>query len=351
MHIYEYLFAGIIIISILLASSTTIYTLSKPPRDSSQKDQLKLVAQKIMTQILLDPGFPFDWGTNYGQMETFGLARYGETSREAYILDPDKVQRLNPGVGSAYLPTSNTTQLLNLGHDYGFTLEIDEKLIIDVRRINESIEKFVLNAASGLDNMPLANTRIAAVLYQAESGTVDRRGTVSNTTLYDGTCTIDFNLTVQSQREVLVVAADYFGAHSARVFMVGSEVITGYLLGDQILTSQNYHLESQQQNGQEVIVTKQSQEYAINEFAVGRRGASGELILEGNPESSAVAVLAAVRNQTEHEAILVAFRDLTVSYRSTPEIRSASFSYSLDRTVLIAGTTYTATLYIWRMAM
>ena len=64
------------------------------------------------------------------------------------------------------------------------------------------------------------------------------------------------------------------------------------------------------------------------------------------PEESMIALIGVV----DGTDMLVVFRDYELSYRTIPEIRSASISYSLERTVQIGTTTYTATLYIWRSA-
>ena len=52
MHIYEYLFAGLIIIALLIGSTMMVTTLSTPASNASDKDSLKVTAEKIMTQML-----------------------------------------------------------------------------------------------------------------------------------------------------------------------------------------------------------------------------------------------------------------------------------------------------------
>ena len=354
-HIYEYLFTAVVIISILVASSLMVDTLSQPARDASVKDQLKITAEKVMTQILLDPGFPREWGTDLdGTVQTFGLAKYGETSREAYMLDPDKVQRLNPNIGAAYfLRPSDALKSLNLGHDYGFTLEINENLNITIQRIPSENEKFLVGVTSYFDQMPITNVKITGAIYASQSGNIVRRGLSDNATVYDGTCQIDFDLPTGSQPEALIIVANYYGARLTRVFPANGQTIQAYMLGDQVIASQEYSLTNGElpHPAKEILAIKSDQDYTITDFAVGNAGTSGKLLLEAGPEPSAVAILASVNNDN---AILVASRDLRIVYRSIdfpdPQQRAAAFAYSLERTVLIAGTTYTATLYIWRMA-
>jgi hypothetical protein len=76
MHIYDYLFAGVIIIALLLGSTVMLTTLLSPAINASDKDLLKIAAEKIATQILLDPGYPSNWGsdnTSQQNMKVFGL--------------------------------------------------------------------------------------------------------------------------------------------------------------------------------------------------------------------------------------------------------------------------------------
>lgn len=335
----------------LIASSTMVDMLSKPARDASQKEQLKITAQKIMTQILLDPGFPFDWGSNQTeQPQVFGLAKYGETSREAYLLDPDKVQRLNAELGNISVPVSTVLQLLNLGHDYGFNLEISENLQVTLQRVNESGEKFAIKVNSYFDQMPLANTKITAALYDTQVENVTRRGSAENITGYDGTCEIDFGLPLGSEREVLIVLANYYGAHGAGILPLGSDAIKGYLFSNQVVASEKYSLyyPDRQSAATEAVIIETDQNHAIIEFGAGSSDSTKSLVLEGGVEPSAVAVLASVKDEAGQPAMLTAYRDLTMNYTSIAGLRSAAMSYSLQRTVLIAGTTYTVTLYLWR---
>ena len=132
MNIYEYLFAGVLIIALLIGSTVMLATLSTPTSNNSDKDLLKVTAEKVMTQVLLDPGYPYDWGTNdvsAGQLQVFGLAQYGQTSRQAYELDPEKVLRLSSDSVSA----KTAAKLLGLENsygalDYGFTLQFNQTL-------------------------------------------------------------------------------------------------------------------------------------------------------------------------------------------------------------------------------
>ena len=95
MQIYEYLFAGLIIVLLLTVSTVMVTTIATPTNNASDKNQLSSTAQKVMTQMMLDSGYPTTWGNISAEPTVFGLAKCGVTSRQAYELDPDKVMRLD----------------------------------------------------------------------------------------------------------------------------------------------------------------------------------------------------------------------------------------------------------------
>lgn len=355
MHIYEYLFTGVLIVSILIASSIMVTMLSDPPRSASQKDQLKVTAEKIITQILLDPGYPYNWGsnnTNPANLTIFGLAKYGETSRGAYVLDPDKVLRLDSAIGSQWVNASLAVNLLNLRHDYGFTLEFNETMEITPPVQIRSPDVYSIKITSDY-NQPIVNANVTAELYYVNGSTqIAYKGPVCNTTLYDGTCNLDFSNIdpgiLTGSAKALIVTADYYGAYMTKICAEGSNVITAYLLGGSLIASTGNPYEVR--NGAdslEVVLTKTDQGFMMQRFFVQNVGSPSNFTLNSLPEPSALAVMAV----TQEAHLLVAVRNFSaISYRSIPAVQSAAFAYSIERTVLISGSTYTATLYFWRMS-
>ena len=363
MHIYEYLFAGLIIIVMLIGSTVMVTTMSSPASNASDKDQLKVTAEKIMTQMLLDSGYPYDWGSNTSVVpQVFGLAKYGETSRQAYELDPDKVLRLNEGLPS-YVNAVNATfaaNLLGLGNsndsshealNYGFTLEFNETLHVSTQQIGLG-DTYSINVTSDYA-LPIIGANVSAVLYyiddtQSTSKTAleEPNGPSYLTTTYDGSCVFNFN-TIETSK-VLAVTVDYYGAQAAKLysFPAGSG-LHATLLGSNLIAdpTQPYNIASDA-DSHEILLIQTSQGYETRDFAVQNIGNSTNFTLSNPPESSAIAVLAVSGSN-----LLVADRDFSnISYRTIPAIRSGAFAYSLERTVLIGGSTYTATLYFWRIS-
>jgi len=174
MEIYEYLLAAIIVVLILMASSTMVIGLTDPIRSASQKEQLEVVGEKVMTQFLLDPGSPVNWGkenTSISEFSSFGLAKYEGTSREAYNLDPDKVQRLNFEYEPSYVPALFATELLNIKHDYGFTLEFNQTLKVEVvYPLELGTENCEISVTSDYSQLPIINAKVTGALYYVDSG-------------------------------------------------------------------------------------------------------------------------------------------------------------------------------------
>ena len=83
MQIYEYLFAGLIIVLLLTVSTVMVTTIATPTNNASDKNQLSSTAQKVMTQMMLDSGYPTTWGNTSAEPTVFGLAKCGVTSRQA----------------------------------------------------------------------------------------------------------------------------------------------------------------------------------------------------------------------------------------------------------------------------
>jgi hypothetical protein len=367
MHIYDYLFAGVIIIALLLGSTVMMAMLSSPALNASDKDLLKIASEKIMTQILLDPGYPYNWGsdnTPQTNVTVFGLARYGQTSREAYLLDPDKVLRLNStleGISSYYFPASAASSLpefenytalslLNLGKDYGFTLEFNETLKVSVNQMEGMTDIYSISVASDYA-LPMMGANVSATLYYVNSSSslIEHFGPKYSATIYDGSCILNFSESSTEEAKVLAVGVDYYGVHTAKLYgSVGTSVLNATLFGSTLIpsSSQPYNI-TNGADSREITLLQTNLGYETIDFEVENSGTPTNFTLNSTPEPSTSAILAV----SENNKLLVGSRDFSmISYRTIPAIRSAPLAYSIERTVLIGGVTFTATLYFWRMS-
>jgi len=352
MHIYEYLFTAIIIVAILLASSTMIGTFPEPSRGISEKEQLKVAAQKLMTQLLLDPGDPPDWGSNVAinesNLKTFGLAKYSETTREAYVLDPDKVLRLN-STHPFYIPPSSVINLLNLGYEYGFTLEIFPALNVSIAP--QGSGKYEVSVSSEYGGLPIVDASVTARMYYVSNGTIKRSppsAPLTSQTRVNGECTFNFS-DISSDMKVLILVINYHGVRVVKVFPAGSNVTRAYLIGEHLFLNEAYNISSNE--AYEIIVdknfTSSTSGYMIEDLKFSLNKVEDKKFDLTYVEPSTVAVLAVSEDGTR---LIFTSKEVNLTYSSIPGVWSFPFAYSVERSVIIGGSAYIVRLYLWRMS-
>jgi hypothetical protein len=353
MHIYDYLFAAIVIVTLLLGSTVMVTVLSEPIRTSSEKDLLKMAAEKIMIQLLLDPGYPYNWGTENtaaSELSVFGLAKYGLTSRQAYELDPDKVSRINcalEGTQANFINAKDVARLLCLNNshnslDYGFTLEFEETLRVNFSSLGD--DRYSVSVISQY-SLPIIGANVSGTLYFLDGNSISSKIDY-NQTSYDGNCTLTYGDAIDSPSKILAVAVDYFGSQTLKFFNVDNSVSTS-LFSNYVLAYPSNPLNVASGYGREILLIKNSSGVETRDFQIEYSATPGYLTLYSLPEPSAVGIVAVSLEQQ----LVYAQRDFSgISYRTLPAVQSAASAYSLERTVLISGTTYLATLYFWRMS-
>ncbi len=340
MHIYEYLFSAIIIVTMIVASTFMVQTLSAPHVKISEKEELKITAEKIVNQILFDSGAPTDWGSNLAvpiqSMQSFGLAKYNETTRGAYVLDSDKILRLAYETDADPAVRQKITGLLNLGNDYGIALEFTTPLIVNATH-NLGANSYTLTVTSQLGGLPIFNANVTAVLYYVDNGEIAGQQRTSSTNM-TGNCVLHFP--GFPSQAVLVLAVDYFNIHAVKVV---SENPTE-MFGNQIHSSN-----PPSENVCQAIVTQQKSSSSIKSIRSTLTPLQSGWYQVSNVEPSMAATLAVT-----DQGIVSASRDVSdVTFSSI----SVGFdelvnplSYSIERTVVINGQAYLMTFYIWRMS-
>lgn len=340
MHIYEYLFTSIIIVLMLVASSTMIGTVSEPLIGISEKEQLKVAAQKILTQILLNPGDPADWGSNFDvkaeSLKAFGLAKYGESTCEAYVLDPDKVLRLNLSVTDPlYIPSSRVLELLNLGYDYGFAMELYPAISVTVDETSNEVY-----VTSRQDGLPIYYAKVHARLYfyNDVSQKIESTSQLDTTTGVDGKCAVNFG--VSAEKKILTLVVDYFGIRIMKVVnLSGSNVKKAYIIGNRL-----YGVGDVFENPMQIMVNKRAGSYAIESIAYTPAK---------DIEPSTVAVLGVEGSDLVYASrlpISESSKEDRLVYSSIEGFSSLPFAYSVERSVIICGSAYNIRLYLWRMS-
>lgn len=367
MHIYEYLFAALVLVAILVAASVIATTMPNAQLSASDKEQVKVVAQKIITQITMEAGQPPNWGRDWNisqsDLQGFGLAKYGETTREAYVLDPDNVMRIDQQNIPSYLyiQPSTAANLLNLNvtvpemsltGSYGFTLTINPILRVNVSNPLGNTNIYTVNVTSEYEVLPLVNANISAKLYYLNGASIVARNAPSSQTDIGGNCVLTFNNVPDSPR-VLAVSVYYLGIHASQVSAFGLNRTQGHVLGDTLLlnnTLNNIDIS----NVTEVIATRQNEQYVIKDFSVkassGQSKNGSQYYTLSSIEPSVITVLA---HSINNDTLIYASKNINITYSTIPQLASSTssslLSYSLERTVIIGDTTCSLRLLLWRM--
>ncbi len=354
MHIYEYLFAALIVVVILITSSIIASSMPDSQLSASDKEQVKTASEKILTQILLSPGQPYDWGSNIGItsqcLQSFGLAKYGESTREAYTLDLDKVQRLgvsqisplyiNPTDAASKMNLNTTVPELSLSNNFGFTLEIHPVLNVTVQAPINNV--YNVGIISEYQISPIANARVDALLFFRSQDTI-QVANASGSTGFDGTCSLQFG---NSPPGILALSTTYLGIHVSRVYDFGNNIEANWL-GDSILMNSGNSLDAS--NITEIIATQQNGTYVMSIFNSSASTDGINYRMNFN-EPSAFALIAL---SSDGATLTFAARNINVVFSTIPSISTSNsyalLSYSLERTVKVADTTCTARLLLWRM--
>lgn len=345
METYEYIFAAVIVVAILIAASFLASITPQLYRSTSEIDQLKMAAQKIMVKILLNPGDPPNWGKNIDigaeDLSSFGLAAYTDFTRSAYVLDPDKVQRLSRDLPEQlYVPPSKLLKLLNIGFEYNIKIEFIPALNVSISILAGS------NAISvrvfSEQGMPAVNANVTAKVFYVHDGKIvfsEGSGITGST----GDCVISLHY---SSPALLIVAADHYGVQMVKAKYIGSPY-AGYLVGRFLLVNSSINVAGDKayqvsavklSNGTfKLIDVSCKLEFRDSYF-------SGYKIYNmGFEEPYLVAVVALAGDG----GLIAAYRVIPDSYGLAGDVYPP-LAYMLERSVKIGPSTYTLRLRVWK---
>ncbi|MEM1540587.1 MAG: hypothetical protein QXJ07_04310 [Candidatus Bathyarchaeia archaeon] len=127
--VFDHILAMVVISVIFVSAVVIMPQLNLGSITLVEQQQLRNVALNLFNAMLLDTGCPANWGsivngTYYfhpGVLKRFGMASNRTTT--FYVLDPDKVQRLNIHNPLGYLPYDYLKSVLNLA-GYGFNFRL-----------------------------------------------------------------------------------------------------------------------------------------------------------------------------------------------------------------------------------
>jgi hypothetical protein len=175
--LYDYLI-GIIIMGIIFMSAVFVVPqISYINLLHLDQQQLRNIASETLKAILLQAGYPEDWGA-VDPFDQEGVLRFGlaaSNSSSFYVLDPDKVQRLVEDNPLGSIEYEKMRELLNL-QGYGFSLSImppfNVTVEIDEFENGGDAAEIELEAhVSSRNGMPIANAVVeSTIIYSTEKG-------------------------------------------------------------------------------------------------------------------------------------------------------------------------------------
>lgn len=348
MKTYEYVFTAVILVAILLAA--TFLTSLSPSlyRSVSEVEQLKMAAQKVMAQVLLSPGEPEDWGENVyvraSDLSSFGLAVSTVFTREVFVLDPDKVQRLNRVLPrDLYIPPERFSELLGLGSkgypDYGVRIDF-----IPALKVTISFDKstnIVYVDVSSEQNMPIMGANVTLGAFYVMHGRItlyENHGTTN----FDGRCTMG----IYPNPSLLAAIVSYHGIQVMSIASINSHA--GYLIGNHLLVKSELEVNNTSTIQVFTIFSSEGPKLRNVSCNISSHAAMTDYKVYdvGYVEPNIVAVVAL----TEDGGLIAAYKAIPESYSSAAGELHAPLAYMLERSVKIGFSTYTVRLKIWRMA-
>lgn len=196
-----------------------------------EEGQLQVEAEKILTQILLSPGDPPDWGVSATypyEIRVFGLARYKGL---LYELDMNKLIRIYENsieniTDKCLIDVDNIARLLGIEGRYGFSLSLTPVLNVTIRIANDSEYCFMIKVTTH-EEIPVPNVNVTAIFltayidhYGDENATFYVRDQKFAVTDYNGVAYVDFSELSEelADRKLvgwsLIIYADFYGIKS-----------------------------------------------------------------------------------------------------------------------------------------
>ncbi len=197
-ELYDYVVAMVITGIIAVSAIVVVPNIAYVNLLSVSQQQLRNIALDTLKTMLLDAGYPRDWGSRQdfsnSTVERFGLALARSSS--FYVLDPDKVSRLVLDNPAGHLGYDTIRDKLKL-QGYGFNLRIIAPFNVTV---NDGRPVELATMRSGVqvvvtynDGSPIPKATVAAKLLYTKAKDVTQfywSTPLRNTTDALGRCTI-----------------------------------------------------------------------------------------------------------------------------------------------------------------
>jgi hypothetical protein len=172
-HIVAIVLVGAIFVGTVVAMPAAM---SYNTFEAVDQQQLKNITLNTFNAMLLGTGSPSNWGSqfpfNQANVNGFGLS--SSIPFSTYVLDSDKVQRIDPeSVG--YINYSRTLELLKLqGYGFKFSLYRPFKVDSDIQWDETNLVSLSVNVTRTEDGTPIPNAVVKANLIATATNMTDK---------------------------------------------------------------------------------------------------------------------------------------------------------------------------------
>jgi hypothetical protein len=175
---YDHIVAIVIVGMIFIGTVVALPAIAFSNLQTVDEQQLRNTALNVFEAMLLSVGSPSDWGStsvdetfDKTKINTFGLARSNPLSK--FVLDVDKVQRIDPGNPTGIIQYDDIRHLLNI-EDYGFKFTILRPFEVDwsLDIMNNAVY-YSVNVTRTEDKTPIPNAVVTVTTTLGISSSSD----------------------------------------------------------------------------------------------------------------------------------------------------------------------------------
>jgi hypothetical protein len=350
------------------------------------QQQLRNIANQTLKAVLLETGYPIDWGAtdlfDPDSIIKFGLA--ASTSSSFYVLDPDKVQRLVSDNPLGSIEYYKMKELLGL-EGYGFSISIIPPFNVTIENNkfefdNDDAEMELEVYVSSRSGAPIANAVVELIIiYSTKKGGTAKLYFVRDMHLTDslGKCKIEkhldaqsgetfsdiiavFKVTVADLTTIVVVYQDTPPGDIADINIVGDEIILthpGWIPPEGQPPTARWVYNIIQFNEQTFTVIYSGSKRPEDLLTYGQGYKVWSKVFNGLKKNNPSVILFNfyVLGRGQPRTVLLAgpnpnwLGSRVLNYGGLPALSGSAVK--IERTVVISGMTYVLELTMWKEAL
>ena len=235
--VFEHITAIIVVSMLFVSAVIAVPAISYVNLLYVDQQQLRNVALEALNSMLLGMGYPSNWGSNFDNIDRFGLALDGSSS--FYVLDPEKVERLSSSNPSGYLNYENVSTLLGL-QNYGFNIRIMPLFNVTVDDMSQDNELLFNVNVRFNDGRPIPTASVTATIFYVSGKKSDNFNFTTpseNGTNEVGECMISYTLPSDFIGYILVLKVTVAGMATVTVPYIqgfSQTVANASIIGDTV---------------------------------------------------------------------------------------------------------------------